>query len=200
MLAGDLGGAWAVIDTALSRGASAAEVYLKGLAPALRAIGEGWEAGRLTVGAEHTATQVAVKLMGRLGPHFNPRGPRRLGTVVLGGAPGDPHLVPVAMVADILRSRHFLVLDLGANVPVESFVQAARSSPKLRAIGVSLSDSNCASAAATCLAAVREAVGGVLLLAGGPALTARQDALNLGADDWAADGLGVAQLLDQQAS
>jgi methanogenic corrinoid protein MtbC1 len=198
MLAGDVAGAWAIVETALGRGASAAEVYLKGLAPALRAIGDGWATGRITVHAEHTATEVAIRVMGRLGPQFHPRGSRRLGTVVVGGAPGDPHLVPVAMLADLLRLSHFSVLDLGANVPEESFAEISASSPHLRAVGVSLSDANCASAAASCLAAVRAAAPSALLLLGGPAVATRQDALSLGADDWAADGLGAAQVLGQK--
>jgi methanogenic corrinoid protein MtbC1 len=199
MLVGDARGAWQLVEATLARGASPAQVYLDALSPALRDIGTRWACGRLTVQAEHVATAVAIRVMGQLGPHFNPRGSRTLGLVVVGGAPGDPHLLPVAMVADLLRSFHLRVLDLGANVPEDAFVQAASSTEDLMAVGISLSDANCAPGAARCLAGVRAARPGVLLLAGGPAVATKQDALSLGADDWAADGLSAAELVRQAA-
>jgi len=195
LLAGDVTGAWSLVEDALAHGARPSDIYIEVLAPALRHIGEGWASGLVTVRAEHVATEAALRVMGRLGPNFYPRGSRADGTVVLGAAPGDPHLVPVMMVADLLRSCHFTVLDLGANVPEESFLEVAKVAPDLRAVGVSLSDAGCAAAAARCLASLRETVPGVLLLAGGPALTSRQQALDLGADAWAPHGLAAAQLL-----
>ena len=92
------------------------EVYLDLLAPALRGIGQGWQEGTLSVGDEHRASAVAIRLVGRLGPHFVRRG-RHLGTVVRRRRARRSALVPVSLLADIVRAHGFRVVDLGANVP-----------------------------------------------------------------------------------
>lgn len=195
MLAADSGGAWTVVEQALTRGAAPADVYLRLLGPALQAVGEGWAEGELSVQDEHRATAVALRLAGRLAQLFVGRGTSKEGTVLLGGAPGDYHMLPVLMVADLLRSRHIKVVDLGANVPEEAFLEAAESIPDLRAVGISLSDAGRSQAAASLLTSLRRRHPGVLLLAGGPALLSRADAVALGADEWAPDGLAVADIL-----
>lgn len=198
LLAADFGGTWTMVEQALAGGASPADVHVRLLGPALAEIGRRWAAGETTVEAEHRATAVAVRVVGRLAPRFLGRGTPGGGTVVLGGAPGDPHLLPVTMAADLLRSRHLRVLDLGANVPEASFLEAAAgaaAASDLRAVGVSLSDTGRARAAASVLRALRRAHPGVPLLAGGPALCDRDAALALGADVWAPDGLAAADLL-----
>jgi 5-methyltetrahydrofolate--homocysteine methyltransferase len=135
---------------------------------------------------------VAARLVGRLGPSFARRG-RHLGTVVVGAAPGDPHALPVAMLADIVRAHGYRVVDLGANVPVESFTAAA-AGDRVVAVGVSISDTGCLPAAGAAVAAVR-AVTSVPILVGGPATDA--SVAVPGADGWAGDGAAAAQLIDE---
>ncbi len=195
LLAADFGGTWTVVEQALASGTSPADVHVRLLGPAMTEIGRRWAAGETTVEGEHRATAVAVRVVGRLAPRFSRRGTPGGGTVVLGGAPGDPHLLPVTMAADLLRSRHVRVLDLGADVPEAAFLEAAAAAGDLRAVGVSLSDAGRARAAASVLRALRRAHPGVTLLAGGPALCDRGAALALGAGDWAPDGLAAADLL-----
>lgn len=198
LLAGDLGGAWALVEEALAGGAVGGDLYVHLLGPALTEVGRRWADGEATVEDEHRATAVAVRMVGRLTAHVVGAGRPGGGTVVLGGAPGDPHLLPVVMVADLLRSRQVRVLDLGADVPEASFLEAASRAAKggpLRAVGVSLGDPGRARAAASVLRALRRAHPGVTLLAGGPALGGRDAALALGADEWAADGLAAADVL-----
>lgn len=195
LVAGDVPGSWAVIERVLAGGSPPTSVYLQLLAPALRQIGEQWAAGAAPVQAEHQASAVAIRIVGRLSPRFARRGPPRVGTVVLGGAPGDPHLIPVTIVADVLRQRGFSVVDLGANVPEESFLEAAGKTPNLRAVGVSLADHGRREETARVLSGLRREFPAATLLAGGPAVTNRDEARALGADDWAADAVGVALLL-----
>lgn len=192
LLAGDEASAWSVLDRALGTGYSPTEVYLQLLAPALRTIGEGWERGSLSVGEEHRASAVAARLVGRLGPSFARRG-RHLGTVVLGAAPGDPHALPVALLADIVRSHGYRVIDLGGNVPVESFTAAAIGD-RVVAVGVSISDVGCLPAAAAAVNAVRTVTAAPILV-GGPATDA--SVAVSGADGWAGDGAAAAVLIDE---
>jgi MerR family transcriptional regulator, light-induced transcriptional regulator len=199
LLVGDSLGSWAVIEEGLSAGIAPTDVYLKLLAPALRRIGDLWASGQIGVDAEHRATATAVRIAGRVGPLFARPGPLLRGVVVLGGAPGDPHQLPVTMVADVMRGARLQVVDLGANVPKPSFLDAGRATSDLRVFAVSLSVSADAPATASLVRALHRAHPGVPVVAGGPALDTRAGATDLGADAWAPDAVAAARLLSSKA-
>lgn len=194
LMAGDGTGCWAIVESALSGGASPADIYLQLLSPALAQIGKEWAAGRATIDQEHRATAIAVRIAGRLGPRFDRPGRRRAGTVVLGAAPGDRHQLPVTMVADLSRAAGLSVVDLGADVPEEVFLTAA-GAPDLVAVGVSISVDDARAAAAAVVAAVRDAHPDALILAGGPAVAGLDAALALGAHSWEPDAVAAASQL-----
>ncbi len=197
LVAGDAGGAWAVVEQAMAQGATPLAVYLDLLAPVLKGIGERWAAGQATVEQEHRATAAALRVLGRLSPCFGHPGRPRMGTVILGGAPGDPHVVPVAMVADVVRAEGFRVVDLGANVPKASFLKAAEAEDELLAVGVSLSANGAWVSAADVLTALRRVRPQAALLVGGPAVADAGRATSLGADAWAPDAARAASLLEE---
>jgi MerR family transcriptional regulator, light-induced transcriptional regulator len=195
LLAGDAVGGWEVVKQALLGGASSSDTYVDLIGPALRQIGEQWAAGYTTIEQEHRATAIALRLVGRIGPSMTRPGRPRKGTVVIGGAAGDHHLLPVAMMADVLRSAGFQVADLGADVPTPSFLQAAATGRQPLTVGISLSYEARWNAAAKTIASLKRNYPDALLLAGGPALPTRDAALELGADDWAPDAIAAARLL-----
>ena len=166
LLAGDEAGSWKIIEDALTGGAQPSTVHLELIGPALRSIGERWQHDQVSIAEEHRATAVAQRLIARLGPRFRRPG-RRRGTIVVGAASGDFHALPVAIAADLLRSRSFDVIDLGADVPAASFGEAARSTDRLRAVVVSASTD----AAARELSSIVDAIGDVPILAGGAGLS-----------------------------
>ena len=137
LLASDEVGAWDIVESALTSGLDAREVHLEVISPALVSIGERWSRGEISIADEHRATAVVTRILARLGPRFTRPG-RRRGTVVLGAPAMDHHSLPSAMAADLLRERGFDVIDLGANTPAESFLDAARSSDAVFAIGVAI--------------------------------------------------------------
>jgi excisionase family DNA binding protein len=199
LLAGDARGAWGVIEAALAAGAELEDIYLDVLAPAMSAIGDRWERGELDVSLEHRATGIAMRLIGRLGPRFVRRG-RTRGAVVLGAPAGERHGLPVALVADLLRQHGWEVSDLGADVPHESFVHAATTTPDVVAVGVSVTSDSCLESAAGALAALRASTDGVTLVVGGRAIRNEEAGLALGADLVALDARKFADLLEQVRS
>jgi hypothetical protein len=92
----------------LSAGLDPDDVYLQVPAPALTTI-ERWAEGVVSVGQEHQASVVVLRLIGRLGPLFTRRG-RTRGTVVLGAPSGDHHSLPVRC-RDLLRGLGIGVVD-----------------------------------------------------------------------------------------
>ena len=133
MVDGDEAGAWTIVENALTSTLDPQDVHLDLLAPALGRIGEDWEAGRLSVADEHRATVVAGRLIGRLGPRFARRG-RKRGVVVVAAPSGETHALPGAMLSDLLRGAGFEVVDLGADTPTASIVEAAEHATRLVAV------------------------------------------------------------------
>ena len=195
LVSGDARGSWAVVEAALAAGAELDEVYLTIIAPAMRAIGDRWEAGELDVAVEHRATGIVFRIVGRLGHRFVRRG-RSRGAVVVGAPAGERHALPVALLTDLLRGAGWEVSDLGADVPTSSFVDAAGEVGALAAVGVSVTTPGCLVAGAEAIAALRATAGDVPILVGGQAVRDERHASALGADGWAADGRSAVAVLD----
>lgn len=197
LIDGDEPGSWQLLEDAMTAGASSEAVYDELLVPALAEIGERWSAGTASVADEHTATVTVQRLVGRLGPRFRRPG-RTRGTVVLGAAPGDHHGLAVGLLADPLRGRGFSVTDLGADVPTEAWLDAARGAERLRAVGISVVATGLDDGVADTVAALHGAVD-VPVVVGGGALRDEAHALALGADGWAASHADALALFDHLA-
>lgn len=116
LLDGDEPAARAIARMLVGEGASVSELIEVVLAPALRAIGQGWHDGDVTIWAEHRSSAIVERILGELAP--NPRG-RRRGTVVVAAVAGDHHALPTTMAAIALRESNWNVHHLGADVPGE---------------------------------------------------------------------------------
>ena len=198
LLAGDARGAWGVVEAALAAGTEVDEIYLDVLAPAMTSIGERWARGELDISLEHRAAGIAMRLIGRLGPRFVRRG-RTRGVVVLGTPAGERHGLPVAILADLMRQQGWDVSDLGADVPAESFVHAAITTPDVVAVGVSVTDPACLPAVVQTFAALRSSGTAVMLVVGGRAVQDEAHGLSLGAHVVAFDARGFTALLDGES-
>ncbi|MFN8024933.1 MAG: helix-turn-helix domain-containing protein [Acidimicrobiia bacterium] len=187
LLASDEPGAWAVVESALASGASPSDVHLDLLGPALVDVGDQWALGTLTTADEHRASAVAARIVGRLGPQFMRRG-RRRGTILIGMAEGEQHSLPGAMLVDLLRAAGFAAVDLGASTPPATFVDAARATPHLLAIGVGAQLSARLPVIGATVAHLREAGITVPVLVGGRGVPTEADARATGADGWTGTG------------
>lgn len=195
LLAGDARGAWGVVEAALAAGAELDEIYLEVLAPAMAAIGERWERGDLDISLEHRATGIAMRLIGRLGPRFVRRG-RTRGAVVIGTPAGERHALPVAILADLVRQQGWEVSDLGADVPAESFVHAALSTPDVVAVGISITAITSLGAAKEAITALRASAPDVMVVVGGRAVSSAEVGEQLGAHHVALDAKAFVELLE----
>lgn len=140
-------------------------VYL----PLLRAAGDEWAAGRMTIAQEHfTSAWCRERMIGMLhaigsGPAFGPR-------IACATAPGEQHELGVLAVAIKLALGGWRVIWLGADLPVAELARMARSA-KPRAVAVSVMravEPDAVRALATELRAAVEP--GVVVLIGGPAV------------------------------
>ncbi|MSO79907.1 MAG: hypothetical protein EXQ79_09930 [Acidimicrobiia bacterium] len=193
LIAGDEPAGWSLIEQALVSGAPAKDIHLELMVPVLQDIGDEWAQGSIDITAEHRASTVAVRLVGRLGPSFARRG-RKLATIVIGAAAGDYHSLPLAIFGDIIRGEEFAVLDLGPNTPPASFVQSAQTHDDTIAVAISVGSDETLDAARRTADLLHEQVPNIHVFIGGPAITSEHDARNLGADEYGATALDVARL------
>jgi MerR family transcriptional regulator, light-induced transcriptional regulator len=198
MLAGDAAGSWQVVEAAMASGVEPADVYVEILAPALHAIGAGWEAGSIPIEREHLASGVATAIVGRLGPRFRRPG-RHLGSVIVAMPAGERHGLGVAMLSDIVAQAGYDVLNIGADTPPASLASAIRSRDDLRAVVISVVDASNLPAAARLIAAARSANRSVLIVAGGFAVPDLESATRIGADEWAVDPRRLPALIAEHA-
>lgn len=183
LVAGDEAGAWTVGQSVLAAGASPDRVVLDVLAPAMVSVGRRWAAGELTVADEHRASQVATRVLARLGPVFGRPG-RRRGAVLVGTPPGERHTLPVTMAVDLLRGAGHHVIDLGADVPAPMFSLVAERTSHLLAVAVGATCQGQLPALAEVVASVHDAVPGVPVLVGGAGVPDKEMADQVGADHW----------------
>ncbi|GAA1936026.1 MerR family transcriptional regulator [Nocardioides hwasunensis] len=119
------------------------------LMPSLVRLGEAWQRGDVTVAGEHF---VSAAVLRRLAQTFHqlPHPPPGAPHAIVGLARGSRHELGVMAFAAVLRSRGVLVTYLGADLPVESWIDTARAlQPAAVVLGVPTVDD---------LPAVREAV------------------------------------------
>ena len=191
LIAGDVEGAWGVIESAMAAGSSVDRIYTEYITDAMESIGARWAAGELAVADEHRATVVVQRLLGRLGPQLNRRG-RSRGTVVVGSPFGEHHSIPSAVVADLVRAEGWSVIDLGSDCPASSFTQVVEETDAV-AVLLSVSHEDSFPAAVEVTAEVRSAHPQTLVITGGRAVTAAADA---DLDERLIAGRDISQVLD----
>ena len=111
----------AILDDRFARG-SFESVVDEWLMPALRAIGDAWASGELSTAAEHLAANAVQRRLatafeaaahGALGPH-----------ILVGLAPGCRHELGALAFATAARRAGLTVGYLGADLPVQSWIDA----------------------------------------------------------------------------
>jgi len=194
MLAGDDAGSWGVVEAAIASGMEPRDLYCDVLTPVFHTIGRLWEAGEIGVEDEHLASNVAAGIIGRLGPRFASRG-RTKGTVVVAMPAGERHDLGLAMLADILRSDGYRVLNLGADTPAPAMLSTLDGIEDLSAVALSIVDNERLNAAEALITSIRDSVGPAPVLVGGAAIADDESARRLGADGWAGDAREVGPMI-----
>ena len=92
------------------------------VAPALRFVGNRWEAGAECIAQEHLLSEV---VLARLRTLLSDRRPAVRGTAVLACAPGERHELGLLALAVLLQADGWLIVYLGPDAPLEATVWMA---------------------------------------------------------------------------
>ena len=115
----------AAVQEAIDAG-FAAEDILNKMISAMDVVGEKFKTGEIFVPEMLIAAKAMKKGVEVLKPHLAAGAAGALGKVVIGTVAGDLHDIGKNLVAMMIESAGFEVIDLGVDVPVEKFVEAAQ--------------------------------------------------------------------------
>lgn len=100
------------------------EVFLNIIQPAMIEIGEQWHQGKLSITAEHFATQFIRRKLATLFNTYNITDGR--GLIIVGCAPGEQHDLGTLFISIFLVRRGWQVVYLGPDVPLHDLIGTIR--------------------------------------------------------------------------
>ena len=104
-------------------------------APFLRAVGDAWHNGKLSVSQEHLASAVVQRVVSETAPLLT--GSADSPTIVIATLEGERHANGALMAAATAASEGWRVIYLGADLPTAEIVETARRT-RARAVGISV--------------------------------------------------------------
>ena len=114
--------------TALEGGAAALDLVQGHMVPAMDEVGRRFECEDYFVPELLLAARAMKAALALIRPHLASSGAQPAGRVVIGTVKGDLHDIGKNIVASMLEGGGFEIIDLGADVAPEKFVDAVRTS------------------------------------------------------------------------
>ena len=102
------------------------DLFDKIIVPAFHTIGMQWTLGKLGIEQEHLASNTAMHAILRLQDVVTKK-PKHGGIALCGCLEGEYHEIGITCVNNILESNGWTTYYLGANLPVESFIDAVEN-------------------------------------------------------------------------
>lgn len=183
----------AAVQEALDEG-DAANGLLEAMIAGMDIVGERFQNGEIFV-PEMLIAAKAMKLgVEVLKPHLASGTTGALGTVIIGTVAGDLHDIGKNLVAMMIESAGFTVIDLGVDVPATRFLEAYEENPGTKIIALSALLTTTMPALQEAVAAINGAPwrGNVKVMVGGAPIT-QAFADKIGADAYTPDAGSAAQ-------
>ena len=180
----------AAVQEALDAGFDAGEILAK-MISAMDVVGEKFRNGEIFVPEMLIAAKAMKKGVEVLKTHLASGAACALGKVVIGTVAGDLHDIGKNLVAMMIESAGFQVIDLGVDVPVEKFVSAAAEDGVVIVACSALLTTTMPALEAT-VAALKAAGKGYKIMVGGAPIN-QAFADKIGTDAYTADAASAAQ-------
>ena len=183
----------ALVQEALDAGCAPIDILNEGMINAMANIGEKFKKNEVFVPEMLVSARAMKKGVAALQPYLASGDTSRLGKMVIGTAFGDLHDIGKNLVAMMVESTGYEVLDLGVDVSVQQFMEAA-SDPAVKVVGIS-------TLLTTTMPAMKEIVAALntharrgefkVMVGGAPVTQAFAD--EIGADIYTADAASAAE-------
>lgn len=185
----------AVVQAALDEGCDPVEILNKGMIDAMSIVGEKFKNNEIFVPEMLVAAKAMKVGVEVLKPHLSSDATGALGKLIIATVAGDLHDIGKNLVAMMLESAGFEVIDLGVDVPADKIIAAVNENPDTKIV--------CLSALlTTTMPAMRDAVSALaaqdfrkdikIMVGGAPITQAFAD--EIGADGYSEDAASAATL------
>ena len=183
----------AAVQETLDEGVEASKI-LDTMISAMDVVGENFKNGTIFVPEMLIAAKAMKKGVEVLKPHLASGAAGALGKVIIGTVAGDLHDIGKNLVAMMIESAGFEVIDLGVDVPVEKFLSAYEENPGTKIVA-------CSALLTTTMPALQETVTAlnaapwrkdVKVMVGGAPIT-QEFADKIGADAYTPDAASAAK-------
>ena len=190
----------AAVQETLDEGVEASKI-LDTMISAMDVVGENFKNGTIFVPEMLIAAKAMKKGVEVLKPHLASGAAGALGKVIIGTVAGDLHDIGKNLVAMMIESAGFEVIDLGVDVPVEKFLTAYEENPGTKIVA-------CSALLTTTMPALQETVAAlnaapwrsqVKVMVGGAPIT-QEFADTIGADAYTPDAASAAKKAKELAA
>ncbi len=182
-----------LVQEALDEGHDPLDILNKGMIDAMANVGEKFKAGEIFVPEMLVAAKAMKKGVEVLKPHMASGNDGKIGKMIMGTVYDDLHDIGKNLVIMMIESTGYEVVDLGIDVPIETFMEAAND-PEVTVVGVS-------ALLTTTMAAMQETVAALnthprrsqfKIMVGGAPIT-EEFAKEIGADIYTEDAASAGQ-------
>ena len=183
----------AAVQESLDEGCAPSDL-LNAMISAMDVVGENFKNGVIFVPEMLIAAKAMKKGVEVLKPHLASGEAGALGKVIIGTVAGDLHDIGKNLVAMMIESAGFEVIDLGVDVPAEKFVEAYEANPDTKIMALSALLTTTMPSLQTCVDAINKASwrGNVKVMVGGAPIT-QEFADSIGADAYTPDAASAAK-------
>lgn len=183
----------AAVQEALDEGCEASAL-LDTMISAMDVVGENFKNGNIFVPEMLIAAKAMKKGVEVLKPHLSSGAAGALGKVIIGTVAGDLHDIGKNLVAMMIESAGFEVIDLGVDVPIEKFLTTYEENPDTKIIACSALLTTTMPSLQQTVATINSASwrGNVKVMVGGAPIT-QEFADQIGADAYTPDAASAAK-------
>ena len=191
----------AAVQAALDEGDDPTAILNEGMINAMGVVGEKFKNGEIFVPEMLVAARAMKKGVEVLKPHLASGSAGALGKVIIATVSGDLHDIGKNLVAMMIESAGFEVIDLGVDVPTSKIVECYKENPDTKIIALS-------ALLTTTMPALKETVealnaedfrGNIKIMVGGAPIT-QAFADEIGADGYSEDAASAATLAKSLAA
>ena len=190
----------AAVQGALDEGTPAPEI-LNTMIDAMGVVGEKFKRNEIFVPEMLVAARAMKKGVEILKPHLAGDNTVSAGKLIIGTVAGDLHDIGKNLVAMMLESAGFEVIDLGVDVPIEKFVETAKENPDVKIVCLSalLTTTMPAMKDTVAALAAEDFRSNIKIMVGGAPIT-QEFADEIGADAYTADAASAAEKAKELAA
>jgi corrinoid protein of di/trimethylamine methyltransferase len=189
-----------LVESAIAGGLDPLKILNEGMIGAMDVVGVKFQNSEIFVPEMLIAAKTMKKGVEILKPKLGAAAAAGRGLCIIGTVHGDLHDIGKNLVSLMIESAGFEVLDLGVDVPIDTFIQTIKDHPEVKIVALScLLTTTMPSLQSTAQAIKASGLGGFKMMVGGAPIT-QEFADRIGADGYSPDAASAADLAKRLAA